>query len=56
MRWLLTLVLTLTACEERRSFDERFNNTEAQLQNKARALDERLMKETNTGSAAPPSR
>jgi hypothetical protein len=56
MRWLLTLVLALTACEERRSFDERYNDTAAQLQNKARTLDEQLIEQSSSASTAPASR
>jgi hypothetical protein len=49
MRWLLPVLLMLGACEDQRSFDDRYADTEAQLENKARSLDERLA-HTNSGS------
>lgn len=38
-------LLALTACGDRRSFDERYNDTGARLEEKARALDQNLANE-----------
>jgi hypothetical protein len=38
-------VLVLAACGERRSFDERYNNASAELEQRARTLDRKLANE-----------
>jgi hypothetical protein len=38
-------VLVLAACGERRSFDERYNDTSAELEQRARTLDQNLANE-----------
>ncbi len=42
MATLIVLAACSAACEDRRSFDERFNDAQQQVENKARALDNRL--------------
>ncbi|GAA4033411.1 hypothetical protein GCM10022281_11510 [Sphingomonas rosea] len=39
---LLVLALTLAACGDRRTFDERYDDTEAKLNQKAKQLDANL--------------
>ena len=36
------LALVLAACGDRRSFDERYNDTSAELEQRARAIDQNL--------------
>lgn len=38
----LFLALVLAACGDRRSFDERYNDTSAELEQRARAIDQNL--------------
>lgn len=39
---LIVLAVLATGCEDRRSFDDRYNQAQEQVENKARALDNRL--------------
>lgn len=39
---LLAALAALAACKDRRSFDERYSDTEAKLEAKARELDQNL--------------
>ena len=41
----LLLLLALGACGDRRDFDERYNDAGAELENRARALDQNLANE-----------
>ena len=53
MRWLLMiLVTTSAACNDRRDFDERYNDTAAELQERANAIDANLM--TNEAASGRP--
>ena len=46
---LLALVLvTLAACGDQRSFDEQFNDTSSELENRARRLDQNLAESGTT--------
>ncbi len=38
-------LLALTACGDRRSFDERYNDTSSQLEERARAIDQNIANE-----------
>jgi hypothetical protein len=43
MRWALALLLlSCASCRQQRDFDERYNETAAELENKARALDQKV--------------
>lgn len=48
--WLWAL-LACTACSDRRSFDERYEQTAEQLEDKARQLDEQVAKGTPSDSS-----
>lgn len=48
----LTLALMLAACGDRRSFDERYNDTSAELEQRALAIDRNLA--ANEGNSASP--
>ncbi|WP_300975009.1 hypothetical protein [Sphingomonas sp. LHG3406-1] len=46
------LLLALTACGDRRSFDERYSDTSDKLEQKARQLDENLAAAANAADSA----
>ena len=59
MRWLAApLLLLATGCSDQRSFDERYDQTASELENKARELDANLTATTGnevegSGGQAP---
>jgi hypothetical protein len=48
MRRLLLAAVLLAGCGDRRTFDEKFNDTEAELQKRSAELDRRLEAEQNS--------
>ncbi|RST31252.1 hypothetical protein HMF7854_10690 [Sphingomonas ginkgonis] len=55
----LLLILAASGCGDRRTFDDRFNDTQANLQKRARTLDEQLnhqADETANNQQAPTGR
>jgi len=42
MRWIVLLPFLVSACGERQSFDQRYEQTSERLQDKAEALDAEL--------------
>lgn len=53
MRWFASplILLALAACGDRRTFDERYEDTGAKIEERARALDEKIANEQQPGDA-----
>ena len=52
----ILVMLALGACGDRRSFDERYNETGTKLEEKARALDQNLANELPPEEQAEPAK
>jgi hypothetical protein len=46
---LLLAIVALSACGDRRSFDERYNDTSSELEQRARAIDQNIANELPVG-------
>lgn len=53
---LILAAVALTGCGDRRTFDERYEDTSQQLEEKARALDENLAANMAEANEAGPKR